>query len=123
MNIHRLKGAKLRSQDLRLCAMTGEPLGIIFYTIRFEQFMVDARAVQRQAGMEAFFGGGQAGAMLANVMGDQPAVAQGLEPETDRIFISVQAAMEYPLAAIIEKVVKDREAEQAAKEEGADGDG
>ena len=52
--------------------------GIDFYRVRFERFMLDIRGIQKTAGLEMYFGGGQQGAVLAHFMGSDPNIALGL---------------------------------------------
>lgn len=70
-------------KDLKPCSVCGKGLmhtGLpLFWRVHVERIGVDAQAVQRQAGLETFFGGGQAGAVLAEVMGDGRALATPLD--------------------------------------------
>ncbi len=82
-----------------------------FYRLQFTRMFIDARAVQRAQGIEQFFGGGQAGAVLGNVMGtdDDLAVPVG---ETIDVLLCEQCAMDFKLSTpeLIEKAFADKEA-------------
>lgn len=60
----------MKHKDFSPCASCGKGVmhtGVpLFYRITIEHMGIDARAVQRQAGLEQFFAGN---AMLANIMG------------------------------------------------------
>jgi hypothetical protein len=79
--IHQLP--PLGRKDLKPCAICGKGLmhtGLpLFLRVHIERIGVDAQAVQRQAGLETFFGGGQTGAMLADIMGDGSRIAAPLD--------------------------------------------
>lgn len=80
-DINKLPGMKHR--DFKPCVCCGKGMmhagGITFFRLRIERFIIDAREVQRAAGMEMMMGGGQAGAVLANVMGPNNDLAKQFE--------------------------------------------
>lgn len=71
------RDAQIRRTDLQRCALCRNGVGHspLFYRLTIEEFVLDPQGIQRAAGLEAFFGGGRAGATLAHVMGDDPALA------------------------------------------------
>lgn len=76
----------IKRTDLRPCALCKKGLmsggTVDIYAIAFEQHIINPAAVQREMGLENFFGGGQAGATLAVAMGtnsDMTAVTQRKE--------------------------------------------
>lgn len=66
-------------RELQKCCVCGRGVAhagqVQFYRVKVESFMLDARAIQRRAGLEEFFGGGTAGARLAEIMGDDADIA------------------------------------------------
>ena len=105
----------MKRADLKNCAICGKGLmhsgSPLFYRVKIERMGFDAVAVQQTHGLETFFGGGQAGAMLANVMGPDPDIAKSIS--SDEALICDSCAMESTcLAAIHERIAKDEEVEE-----------
>ena len=79
----------MKADEIQKCSMCGKGVmhaGIpLFYRLRVETMGVDVKAVQRHAGLEQVFGGGQAGAVLANVMGPGEDIAKPLGEPTTKI--------------------------------------
>ena len=71
--------------DIQACAGCGQGVGVsgpVFYRLKIEQMVLDARAVQREAGLEQMLGG--------NV-----AIARALSPETDfaQVFLEAEVLL------------------------------
>jgi hypothetical protein len=58
----------VRREELRPCRC-GKPLGMFFQVVESSLAMVDARSAQQAHGLEVLFGGGPAGAVMADAMG------------------------------------------------------
>jgi hypothetical protein len=99
----------LGRKDLKPCAICGKGLmhtGLpLFWRVHVERIGVDAQAVQRQAGLETFFGGGHAGAVLADVMGDGAALAKPLDAPTVRLICESCATDKPTFIAILGSAV------------------
>jgi len=63
----------MKQSEFQKCGSCGNGMAhngqITFWRVSAERFMLNLKAVQRKHGLEMYFGGGQAGATLANVMG------------------------------------------------------
>lgn len=70
--------------------------GPIFYRVTVEQFVLDARAIERQAGLAMMLGS----AVVAAVMGPDEDIAKRTQKRTG--FIGGQDAMEMPVIAFLE---------------------
>lgn len=55
---------------------------ITFYRVTIEHMVLHLKNIQRRHGLELFFGGGQPGAALAEVMGDDGDIAACATKET-----------------------------------------
>ena len=69
-----------RRKDVQNCIACGQGIGNnwmnpTFYRVNLECFILNMRAIHSQAGLEQYFGGGNAGAVLADVMGPDPELA------------------------------------------------
>ena len=69
----------MERSELRPCGVCGKGLchtGMpLFYKVTVQRYGIDARRVREMAGLEMFFGGGSAGAVLADVMGPHSDIA------------------------------------------------
>lgn len=105
-----------KRRDVKPCCMCGKGVGaagLDFYRLRgLDHMVLDPSGIQRTHGLEQFFGGGVAGAMLANAMGDDPDLAQTMTA-LDEALVCSECGMQYPLAAIAEAIA-DREQVEAA---------
>jgi hypothetical protein len=52
----------------------------MFWRLKLERMGMDAKAIQRRHGMEMMMGGGQAGAVLAEIMGPDEEIAKPIVP-------------------------------------------
>lgn len=100
-----------KRRDVKPCCVCGKGVaqgGIDFYRLHgLDHMVLDPGAIRRTDGLEKFFGGGGAGAMLANAMGDDPDLAHTLD-STDEVLVCSKCALEAPLAQILE-VAADRD--------------
>ncbi len=92
-------------KDLKPCAICGKGLmhtGVpLFWRVHIERIGVNAQAVQRQAGLETFFGGGHAGAVLADVMGDGARLAEPIGEPAVRLVCESCATDQATFIAIL----------------------
>lgn len=76
-----IKGIKRK--DIENCAVCGNGLMHeampIFAKFKVTRYIIDRNELQRESGLEQFFGGGQQGAALASVMGTDPEIAKGID--------------------------------------------
>ncbi len=95
----------MKQTDIKPCAICGNGmmhLGIpIFYTIKIQRHGLEAGAIQRQSGLEQFFGGH---ALLANVMGANEDMSKPLTDESE-LWVCDHCANEnlLPLIAAIQE--------------------
>lgn len=74
----------LKRKDIEKCSGCGK--GVAhggspqIFRVSVEMFIMNPKKVQSRAGLEAFFGGGQGGAMLAGVMGTDENLYEGIGP-------------------------------------------
>jgi hypothetical protein len=75
----------MKVKDIKPCFICKKGIGHagmpIFFKITMQRYGLNARTVQQTLGLESFFGGVQDGAVLANVMGADPDIADKLEEE------------------------------------------
>lgn len=75
----------IKGSQLRQCirghglAKNGNPM---FFRVTVERCILDPGAITKRAGMEAMFGGGKAGAVLAGVMGPDEDLAKVIDGPT-----------------------------------------
>lgn len=66
----------MKRKDFKPCMFCNQGVAhdnqIAFFKVEVTYQVLDGKAIQREHGLEEFFGGGQQGARLANVMGDDP---------------------------------------------------
>jgi hypothetical protein len=79
----------LKRAEITKCVLCGNGLArggaICFYRVRVEQFVFDARAIDRRHGLETFFGGGGPGAALAQAMGPDEDLAKQMSDSKPRL--------------------------------------
>lgn len=101
-----------KRRDVKPCCMCGKGVaagGLDFYRLRgLDHMVLDHGGIQRTHVLEQFFGGGGAGAMLANAMGDDPDLAQTMTA-LDEALVCSNCAMEFPLAAIADAIANAEE--------------
>lgn len=99
----------MKRADIKPCACCGNGVARaapVFYTVQIRHHVLDSKAVASIAGLEQVFGGGTAGAVLADVMGPNPDISQQLN-ETGELWICFDCAMGAQHIAVL--------AERAAK--------
>ncbi|KKL52571.1 hypothetical protein LCGC14_2284120 [marine sediment metagenome] len=84
--------------------------GISFYRLSVERFILNVRGIQQTAGLEMFFGGGHTGAVLGDIMGANPDIAQPIfsKPLTLLMCEDCACMKPKPLAALVE-MAQERE--------------
>lgn len=97
----------MKRRELEMCCVCGKGVAhgnnIAFYRIKIEHMLLHAPNIQRRHGLEQFFGGGQAGAVLAEVMGDDGDIAVPVTSESGLI-CQVCAITGGCVAAVFEKM-------------------
>lgn len=95
----------MKRRDIKPCACCKRGIaaaGPTFYAVQVRYFVLDAREIQRAHGLELHFGGGTAGAVLADVMGTNPDLAQPLGEIRD-LWICLDCALAgQSIAALVE---------------------
>ena len=93
----------MKQNEFKRCILCGEGMmhnrDIQFYTVAVKTFIIDLRAVQRQAGLEMYFGGGAAGGSLAAAMGTNEDLAKQASDSGD-MFVCTQCMLEHGLGAL-----------------------
>ncbi len=81
----------MKRKDIKNCALCGKGIahaGIpLFYVLKIQRFGLNAQAINQQAGLEQYFGGGSQGAVLANVMGADPDIAKPINENESEVWI------------------------------------
>lgn len=76
----------MKQEEITACAVcrrgVAHDRNLTFYRVRVEYLVLNVQAIQRQHGLEQFFGGGQAAARIAHVMGPGEDIAKGLSEDT-----------------------------------------
>jgi hypothetical protein len=112
-DIRKLPG--LKRKEITNCELCGNGLAkngqFVFYRVRVEQYVLDGNAINRRHGLETFFGGGGAGALLAQAMGDDEDLAKQMSDSKPRLVCqgcAIDSAMALPrlLEAVAEKEVE-----------------
>lgn len=91
----------MKAKEIQMCAKCRNGVaaaGPVFYTATIQAHCLDARGIQRTHGLEQFFGGGNTGATLARIMGDDPDISQPLG-EASRVWVCGSCALEPALLA------------------------
>lgn len=86
----------MKARDVRKCCGCGKGVasaGPTFYTLQIGYFALDPRGIQRTHGLEQLFGGGTAGAALAQAMGDDPDIAQPITEPSPRLWVCLKCAL------------------------------
>ncbi len=87
----------MKARDFKPCAVCGRGVahaGVpLFYRVTVQAMGIDGKAVQRRHGLELVFGGGQPGAVLADVMGPDENIAVPME-EPNQMLICQPCALE-----------------------------
>lgn len=69
----------MKQKDIRKCDICGlgvaHDRNIDFYVVTVEQWILNPRSIQQQHGLELVMGGGQVGAVMAQIMGPNPDIA------------------------------------------------
>jgi hypothetical protein len=88
----------MKARDIKPCAICGKGVmhsGVpLFYRVKVESMGVDIAAVKRHSGLEQVFGGGQAGAVLADVMGPDPDIAKPIIEDQPAVLVCQTCALE-----------------------------
>lgn len=97
----------MKRADVQKCTCCGKGVmhtGLpLFWTLEVQRHGIDGGAVQRRAGMETFFGGGNSGALLAGIMGPDEDITKPIS-EPVRLWVCEDCAMTpRPLAAWAER--------------------
>lgn len=104
----------MKRKELEMCCVCGEGMAhgnnIAFYRIKIEHMVLNVRNIQRRHGLEQFFGGGQAGAVLAEVMGDDSDIALPVTQESGLLCQNC-AITGRCVADVFEKMVDRRESD------------
>lgn len=110
----------VKHRDLRHCVGCGKGMmhanNATFFRGRIDYMLVDMGAVQRAHGMEMMMGGGQAGAVLANVMGRDEDLAK--QVASHEFFACLPCSSTMSIWEIYERagVLVERENEKAKEE-------
>lgn len=93
----------MKKTELVPCCCCGQGMmhsGIpIFYRVTLYHMAVNMSAVQQESGLEQFFGGGEQGAALANVMGANPDIATAIS-SVEKL-VCQPCFLEKPMALLI----------------------
>ncbi|WP_202842077.1 hypothetical protein [Luteimonas saliphila] len=95
----------MKRKDVKPCKGCGKGVahaGPAFFAMKARYWGLDPRGIQQTHGLELQFGGGQAGAVMANIMGADPDLAQPLSDEVDA-WVCLDCATRLPLAVLLER--------------------
>ena len=77
----------MKRNELRSCDCCKDTINnggqIMFYKIKVTTMGLDPKAINQQAGLEQYFGGGPQAAALADVMGPDPDIAKEIHEGTE----------------------------------------
>ncbi|WP_303749544.1 hypothetical protein [Stenotrophomonas pigmentata] len=108
----------MKGRDIKKCCRCGCGVakhGIVFYTLRLQQWGLNPRGIEETHGLEEFFGGGAAGAALAGIMGTDPDIAVPLsEPGADLWVCAECAITPMSLLGFLQDVIEPEQREDAA---------
>lgn len=113
----------IERRDLQPCRLCGRGLAHagtpLFYRVTIERFAFDGRKVQQRHGLEEHFGGGTAGAMLAEVMGPGGNLAVRLGDASPALVCDpCSLALEQTIGELAERLSKGLGAREAAARDG-----
>lgn len=93
----------MKKTELKPCCCCGKGMmhsGVpIFYRVKLDHMAVNIQEVRRESGLEQFFGGGEQGAVLANVMGVNPDIATVITTSDE--LVCQLCFLEKPMAYLI----------------------
>ena len=97
----------MKRTDFKPCANCGKGVahtGLpLFWVVEIQRFGIDAQAVQRQHGMEQFFGGSSPGAVaLADVFNDGAPLATPINDKVTLLLCEACALGHMPIAVLSE---------------------
>lgn len=97
----------MKRTDFKPCANCGKGVahtGLpLFWVVEIQRFGIDAQAVQRQHGMEQFFGGNRPGAVaLADVFNDGAPLASPINDKVKILLCETCVLDHLPVAALDE---------------------
>lgn len=111
---------QLKRRELRPCGICGKGVmhagSLILYRVRIETFIMNAQGIQQTHGLEQFFGGGQAGAVLAQVMGADPPLALRVYDPTEALLCQSCSTGSATVARLLERDTDDRDRAAAGEE-------
>jgi len=83
---------------------------IFFYELKIQQHGLDRVAIQQQAGLEMYFGGGPGATQLADVMGPNTDISKPIGDEI-RTLICMDCACDndLPIAVIEERIINRKD--------------
>lgn len=97
------QGGRMKRKDIKPCMFCKQGIahsGFNFYEIKLTQHVLDMQEIQRETGLENFFGGGQQGATLASVMGTDPDLTNDLK--TVKGLVCSECALTHNIAQTLE---------------------
>ena len=94
----------MKRKDIKPCMFckqgVGHDNGLTFYEIELTYHVLNIPAIQQEHGLEQYFGGGQQGATLADVMGTDPDLTGHLK--STKGLVCSECAMNNRIAQILE---------------------
>ncbi|HDY88608.1 MAG TPA: hypothetical protein ENH82_10940 [bacterium] len=101
-DINKIPGIKRK--DLQKCIKCGEGVAnnkqMTFFIVEQKYMVLNIGAVQQRHGLEIYFGGGQAGAALAEVMGTDEDLAKELS--NNKVFVCLDCSYNLTIFGIAE---------------------
>lgn len=108
-----MAASTIRRHDLEKCLLCGKGVmhnqDMRLHRLSLETFQIDLRAIQQTAGLEMHFGGGGAGAMMANVMGADPDLATSTAPAQSFLVCDTCYRRENITLAVLRRLLDDRQ--------------
>ena len=96
----------MKKQELKKCGICNKGVmhngSFIFYKISLQRFIINAKAVQRQHGLEMMLGS----PALANILGPDEDIAKPLSEKATAL-ICDSCAMEQNMLAVIDERIRD----------------
>ena len=93
----------MKRKDFKPCIFCKQGVansGFDFYEIKLSRHVLNMQEINRETGLENYFGGGQQGATLASVMGTDPDLTGHLK--TVEGLICSKCALTYEIAKVLE---------------------